>query len=106
MPIVFTATPSAKIPTVGNVTGSPAAKAAFRQADSSDSTAIILISGFSCLTYTAIPAAKPPPPTATNNVSKSGCCSNISRAIVPCPAITSGSSNGGMYVNSRSTHNA
>src|SRR5215470_4669806 len=30
-----------------------------------------------------------PPPTATNNVSKSGACSSNSRPTVPCPSIVS-----------------
>ncbi len=35
--------------------------------------------------------------------SRSGCCSSISSAIVPCPAITDGSSNGWMNSRSRSS---
>ena len=98
VPIVFTATPSAKIPTEGRVTISPASMAALKQADSSDSTPMILMSGFSCFRYTAIPAARPPPPIATNRISRLGFCSSSSRATVPWPAITSGSSNGGIKV--------
>jgi hypothetical protein len=41
-----------------------------------------------------IPDASPPPPIGITNVVASGTCSASSRPIVPCPAITSGSSNG------------
>ena len=40
------------------------------------------------------PAASPPPDTGTITVSRFGTCSKISEAIVPWPAITSGSSQG------------
>jgi len=40
-----------------------------------------------------IPAARPPPPTGSRNVCASGSCSASSSPIVPCPAITTGSSN-------------
>ena len=98
VPIVFTATPSAKIPTEGKGTGFPAFKAACKQADSSDSTAMIFKSGLSCFKNTEIPAAKPPPPTAINRVSISEFCSSNSRPMVPCPTITSSSSKGATMV--------
>ena len=45
--------------------------------------------------YIEIPAIKPPPPTATYIASGgSFTCFSSSKAIVPWPAITSGSSNG------------
>ena len=40
----------------------------------------------------AIPAKRPPPPIGTTIDRISGHCSKISRPIVPCPAITAGSS--------------
>ena len=45
---------------------------------------------------TQMPASRPPPPTGTRIVSTSGRCSRISRPTVPCPAMTSGWSNGGI----------
>ena len=52
----------------------------------------------------AMPAIRPPPPTATKIASSvsPGCCRRISMPIVPWPAITSGSSNGWMNVSWRS----
>ena len=55
-------------------------------------------SGLSALAATAIPAIRPPPPMGTTSVSTSGAASSTSRATVPWPAITSGSSNGCTYV--------
>jgi hypothetical protein len=60
--------------------GSPAAAAR----DSSPRTAV------------AMPPISPPPPTAITSTSRSGCARSISSAIVPCPAITAGSSKGWM----------
>jgi len=40
----------------------------------------------------AVPASSPPPPTGTTIASRSGRSSSISRATVPWPAITAGSS--------------
>ncbi len=46
-----------------------------------------------------MPAIRPPPPTGTNTAdSRSWLWRRISAPIVPCPAITSGSSNGWMNV--------
>ena len=44
----------------------------------------------------AMPEISPPPPTATTSVSSPGTSRSISSAIVPCPAITCGSSYGWM----------
>ena len=53
------------------------------------------ISGQSLFTYAAMPAMRPPPPTATKIASiGSRICRRISIPIVPWPAITSGSSYG------------
>lgn len=50
--------------------------------------------------YVKIPASSPPPPTQTKIASSAAAsvCLKISTATVPCPAMTYGSSNGGMLV--------
>gem|GEM_PF-2205856 len=58
---------------------------------------------FIALAATAMPAIRPPPPTGTTMVSRSGCCSSISTATVPCPAATTGSSNGWMKIKPRAS---
>ena len=98
VPIILTATPSAKLPTLSSSTGLPAFSAACKQALSSASTPITFISGRSDFIYTAIPASKPPPPTGINTASSSFNCCISSRATVPWPTITSGSSNGGTNI--------
>lgn len=50
----------------------------------SGDTSIILMSGLIYFAATAIPAASPPPLTATKMASKSGTCSRNSTATVPC----------------------
>ena len=62
-PISATAVPSAKRPTLFSFTGLPSVSAEFKQAASSVSTAIILVSGLKLLMYAATPAQSPPPPT-------------------------------------------
>ena len=90
-----TATPSAKRPTVGSTTRSPASSAAAMQAASSGSTPITLVSGRRYFTKVAMPAARPPPPTGTKIASIGPeCWVRISMPMVPWPAITSGSSKG------------
>ena len=52
-----------------------------------------------------MPAIRPPPPTGTNTADRSpGLWRRISSPIVPCPAMTSGSSNGWMNVSPVSRH--
>ena len=51
-------------------------------------------SGRRALAATAIPATSPPPPTGTTSASRSGWSASSSRATVPCPAMTAGSSYG------------
>ncbi len=59
--------------------------------------------GYSDFTYAAMPAIRPPPPIGTKIAWMSpGCWRRISMPIVPCPAITSGSSNGWMNIRLRS----
>ena len=57
-------------------------------------TPIIFTFGRICLMAEATPEARPPPPTGMMTCSTSGTCSRISRPMVPCPAITSGSLKG------------
>ena len=55
-------------------------------------TPMICNSGFSDLAATAIPEISPPPPIGTTSVSSCGTEASISSAMVPCPAMTCGSS--------------
>ena len=60
---------------------------------------MIRTAGIIAFTYAAMPASNPPPPTGTKMAPRSpGRCRTISSPTVPCPAITSGSSNGWMNV--------
>jgi hypothetical protein len=59
-----------------------------------DWTPITHSPGFMARVTVAMPETSPPPPTATTSVSRSGWARSISRPMVPCPAITSGSSKG------------
>ena len=52
------------------------------------------MSGLSALAAVATPAIRPPPPTDTTRVSRSGCSASISNASVPWPAATPSSSKG------------
>ncbi len=54
----------------------------------------LVSSGFAALATVAIPEISPPPPMPVMIVRTSGHCSRISSPTVPCPAITSGWSNG------------
>ncbi len=58
------------------------------------STPTTLTSALIDLAAVATPEMSPPPPIGTISVSSSGVSSSISTATVPCPAITSRSSNG------------
>ena len=51
-------------------------------------------SGRSDFSAIAIPLIRPPPPTGTITRARSGTCASNSTPMPPCPAITSGSSNG------------
>ena len=57
-------------------------------------TPMTLILGLTFLAATARPEMRPPPPIGATIASTSGSCSMISRAIVPWPAMTSGSLKG------------
>ena len=59
---------------------------------------MIFISGFNIFAAQAIPEINPPPPIGTRIISVSGSSSKISKAIVPCPCITSSSSKGWSYI--------
>mmetsp|Transcript_7526 Transcript_7526/g.23568 ORF Transcript_7526/g.23568 Transcript_7526/m.23568 type:complete len:320 (-) Transcript_7526:41-1000(-) len=67
------------------------------------STPIIFIFGAIVFKYVATPAIKPPPPMGINTALAVGNCRKISTPQVPWPAMTYGSSNGGMNVISSST---
>ncbi len=64
------------------------------QGRTSVSTPITLMDGRSAFAATATPDTSPPPPIGTTIASVSGSCASTSSAIVPWPAMTSGSSNG------------
>jgi len=90
-----TATPSAKIPTRSSVTRRPALSESCIPAASSGSTPMIFTPGYRYFTYTAMPASSPPPPTGTKIASRlPPVWRRISTAMVPWPAMTSGSSKG------------
>ena len=77
---------------MGTSTGWPAASAALKAGAAAGSTATIRMSGRSAFVATQTPASSPVPPVGTTIASTSGACSSTSSAIVPCPAITRGSS--------------
>ena len=90
----FTAIPSAMVSMRSRVTTRPAARDADIDAAPSASTPTSLTSGRSALRAAPTPLMSPPPPMATATVPASAACSASSRPSVPCPAMTSGSSNG------------
>lgn len=98
LPTVRTAAPSTKRPTESSVTGFPARRLSVMPAASSASTPITIVDGRTRFTYAAMPASMPPPPQQTKMASSAlpVVCLQISIPIVPCPAITSGSSKGWM----------
>mmetsp|Transcript_126686 Transcript_126686/g.370161 ORF Transcript_126686/g.370161 Transcript_126686/m.370161 type:complete len:220 (-) Transcript_126686:573-1232(-) len=91
-----TAAPSAKRPTAGSSTTSPASRLRVMAAESLASTPKTLIEGLMAFRKTPTPAARPPPPTQANTPSTCSLvvCARISCPMVPCPAMTSGSSKG------------
>ena len=73
--------------------GAAASRACWRHPRGS--TPMTFTAGYRYFTYTAMPASSPPPPTGTKIASSSPpLWRRISTAMVPWPAITSGSSNG------------
>mmetsp|Transcript_58332 Transcript_58332/g.103660 ORF Transcript_58332/g.103660 Transcript_58332/m.103660 type:complete len:202 (+) Transcript_58332:640-1245(+) len=95
-PTFLTAAPSAKSPTVDSSTISPAFKLSVMAAESTASTPMTLIDGFTVLRKTPTPDRRPPPPTQQKTASTSSLvvCSKISFPMVPCPAMTRGSLKG------------
>ena len=94
-PGVFTAIPSAIVAPLNAVVTFPFSFDTFIDGIFEVWTPIIFTFGFNPFAATAIPAIIPPPPIGHNIVSTfSFNCLNISRPIVPCPAITYSSSNG------------
>ena len=101
-PGLLTAMPSAIVAPSWTRTGCPAASEAGTAAAASACTPTTRTGGSASLTATAIPDARPPPPTGTVIVRTSGHSSMISRPRVPWPATTSGWSNGWMNTEPRS----
>ena len=97
-PGFFTAMPSAIVLAVSSETTCPASIEAFMPAAPAACTPITRTFGWSIFTAEATPEASPPPPIGTTMVSTSGRSSMISSPMVPCPAMTIGSSNGWMNV--------
>mmetsp|Transcript_4449 Transcript_4449/g.9716 ORF Transcript_4449/g.9716 Transcript_4449/m.9716 type:complete len:219 (-) Transcript_4449:540-1196(-) len=91
-PTCGTARPSASVELETKGTGSPASRAAVKEAQRVGSTPITFTFGLSVLTARATPAMRPAPPTGTTITSASGTCSSISMPRVPAPATISGSS--------------
>ena len=91
-----TAIPSAIVVMAGSATGCPAASEPGNAAASSACTATTFTSGRRAFTAAAIPETSPPPPVQTTTVATSGHWSSTSGPTVPCPAMTSGWSNGWM----------
>ena len=87
-----TARPSASVGWIGTWVGRPAASDALKLGAAAVSTATMRMSGRRALAATATPASSPAPPVGTTIAAASGTSSRISSAIVPCPAITRGSS--------------
>ena len=98
-PTSRTATPSANSPTRSSTTRWPASRERFIASASTGSTPMMRTEGMTALTYAAMPASRPPPPTGMKMASRApGRWRTISSPTVPCPAMTSGSSNGWMNV--------
>ena len=94
-PTCLTAVPSENRPTSSSVMRSPALTERIIASESAIWTPMTLISGRTALMYAATPEMRPPPPMATNTAwIGRWCWRRISMPTVPCPAITSGSSNG------------
>ena len=90
----MTAIPSAMVSAELTGTGFPAASDPTTGAHPATCTPITSIAGRADLSAIATPLTSPPPPTGTITRARSGTCSSSSSPSVPCPAITSGSSNG------------
>ena len=91
-PTFPTANPSARVGRRGTCIGRPAASEAEKLPAAAGSTAMTEIVGRTAFAAIATPARRPAPPVGTMIASASGTSASTSRAIVPCPAITRGSS--------------
>ena len=80
----------------GQATRSPRRRESRASAASSGSTPTTAASGQQARTAAAIPEIRPPPLTGTRTRPTCGQSAAISRPTVPWPAMTSGSSNGGI----------
>mmetsp|Transcript_53113 Transcript_53113/g.153238 ORF Transcript_53113/g.153238 Transcript_53113/m.153238 type:complete len:206 (+) Transcript_53113:737-1354(+) len=95
-PTLRTAAPSAKSPTEGSSTTSPASRLAFIPGASMASTPMTLMPGWTDFRNMLTPAARPPPPIQQKTASTFSfvVCAKISWPMVPWPAITKGSLKG------------
>ncbi len=91
----LTAIPSAIVESVSRVTGPAFWRATAMLAAPAASTPTTRTWGIRAESAAAIPPISPPPPTGTATTSAVGTSSASSRPIVPWPATTNGSSNGG-----------
>ena len=90
---------SASVSSSSTITGLPALRQATIAAPRSMQTPITRVLGDIVLTASATPANSPPPESGTRTASSSGASAMISSPSVPCPAITSALSKGGMSTN-------
>src|SRR6476659_1394585 len=90
LPGAFTAIPSASVCSE-QTTASPV-RAACIDGHAAEETPITARLGLSACRAMALPAIKPPPPTGTTIMSRSGTSSRTSKAMVPWPAMMRGSS--------------
>src|SRR5690554_590208 len=100
------ASPSATLRAEGRRSTVPEARLRDTTSAVAGSTPTTWTSGSSVLRTTAMPEMSPPPPTGTRTMSSSGRSASSSRARLPCPAMTSGSSNGWTGVRPRSSRTA
>ena len=92
----FSAMPSAIVDTSSRTTTRPASIDARIAAAPAASTPTTRTAALVWASAVAIPEIRPPPPIGTTTTSRSsGASSTSSRPMVPWPAITRGSSNGG-----------
>ncbi len=90
----LTAIPSAMVRADWTATGFPSLSDSRTGAQLEAWTPITSIEARADFSAIATPLTSPPPPTGTITRARSSTCSSNSSPIVPCPAITSGSSNG------------
>ena len=92
-PTRLTAMPSAMVSPTEARRGPPESRAVCMLGQAAASTPTMRTAGRRARIAVAIPDTRPPPPTGTTTVSRSGACSRSSSPIVPWPATTISSSN-------------